>query len=426
MKGRWLWGLVLIVSGAFAQPYATNGDPRLAELMAEAVRKYPAVEESLARYRAALQRIPQITSLPEPELSLEHSIRAPDSPMGDRETTVMISQTIPWFGKLDENGKVAAREADVERQRLETWKAEIVLRVKQAYYQIAYIDRAIAITEEDLGLLEHFEGLAQARYSQGVGLQQPAVKLQAEITRDHNQLYMLRQQRVDAEAALNNLLDRPPETPMSAVTFERPRAAVADLPALYKKAQRDRPELKATFLEIEKNEKRIQAARKEFWPDLTVGAGYMTIPSRPARDSMPAMDDTKAAIFSVGIELPIRRRKYNAAVLEASEDFVAARQQYRREENEVVSVIRSVAFRLQTLEQQAELFERALIPQADQALRSTEAAYSTGSLGVLELLDSERMLLDVRLGLANLEAEYMKALADMERAIGSPFPEEKP
>jgi outer membrane protein TolC len=141
---------------------------------------------------------------------------------------------------------------------------------------------------------------------------------------------------------------------------------------------------------------------------------------------MPAMNDTKAAIFSVGVELPIRRRKYNAAVLEATEDFVAARQQYRREENEVESGIRSVAFRLQTLEQQAELFEGVLIPQAGQALRSTEAAYSTGSLGVLELLDSERTLLDVRLGLANLEADYMKTLAEMERAIGSPFPEVTP
>jgi outer membrane protein TolC len=418
--------LGLIASAAFAQSYATNGDSQLAGLVAEALRAHPAVEESLARYRAALQRIPQITSLPEPELSFEHSIRAPDSPMGDRETTVMITQAIPWFGKLDEAGKVAAREADVERQRLETAKAEIVLRVKQAYYQIAYVDRALAVAEQDLGLLEHFERLAQARYSQGVGLQQAPVKLQSEITRDRNQLYMLRQQRVDAEVALNALLNRPPDTPIPPVTFARPQAAAVDPAALYEKARRDRPELKASFLDIEKNEKRIHAARKEFWPDLTVGAGFMTIPGRAARDLMPAMEDTKAATFSFGIELPIRRRKYNAAVLEATEEFIAARQQYRREENDVAAMIRSLAFRLQTLAQQAELFERVLIPQADQALRSTEAAYSTGSLGVLELLDSERMLLEVRLGLANLEADYMKALAEMERAIGSPFPEEKP
>jgi outer membrane protein TolC len=72
------------------------------------------------------------------------------------------------------------------------------------------------------------------------------------------------------------------------------------------------------------------------------------------------------------------------------------------------------------------LFERTLLPQAQQALRSTEAAYSAGTLGVLDLLDSERVLLEVKLGLERLAHEYMKALAEMERTIGEPFPAREP
>ena len=68
------------------------------------------------------------------------------------------------------------------------------------------------------------------------------------------------------------------------------------------------------------------------------------------------------------------------------------------------------------------LFERALIPQAQQALQSAETGYSTGVSGVLDLLDSERVLLDAKLGLARLESDYSKALAEMERAIGTAFP----
>jgi outer membrane protein TolC len=85
--------------------------------------------------------------------------------------------------------------------------------------------------------------------------------------------------------------------------------------------------------------------------------------------------------------------------------------------------IRAIGFRIETAERQILLFENTLLPQAEQALRSTEAAYSTGSLGILDLLDSERVLLDVRLGLAKLNSDYMIALAEMERAVGTPLQE---
>jgi len=92
----------------------------------------------------------------------------------------------------------------------------------------------------------------------------------------------------------------------------------------------------------------------------------------------------------------------------------------------VETSIRAIGFRIQTLDEQITLFERTLLPQGEQALRSTEAAYSTGTIGVLDLLDSERVLLEIRLGMAQLSSEYMKSLAEMERATGSPFPEANP
>ena len=82
--------------------------------------------------------------------------------------------------------------------------------------------------------------------------------------------------------------------------------------------------------------------------------------------------------------------------------------------------MRSTLSRMRSTERQLALFEDALLPQTEQALYSTEAAYSTGTAGVIDLLDGERKLLDVRLGLARLETDYMKALADLERAVGSP------
>ena len=90
--------------------------------------------------------------------------------------------------------------------------------------------------------------------------------------------------------------------------------------------------------------------------------------------------------------------------------------------NEMEFSIRDQVIRLETLQEQVDLFENALIPQAEEALRSTEAAYETGQLGVLDLLDSERVLLDVRLINARYYSDHLTALADLERALGTRFP----
>jgi outer membrane protein TolC len=444
MRASWLWGLALIVgvacfsgasisvasaSAASAQTYSTNGDPRLAGLLEQAIERHPALDESLARYRSALQRIPQATALPEPMFEINPGPRMAETRVGPQMLMMGISQEFPWFGKLAEKGRVAAKEAEMERQTRETVRAEIIRQVKLAYFDLAFIDRAIAIALEDQQLLGHFETLARARYSQGTGLQQGVLKLQAELTRVQNRLQELRLRRVDAEAALNTLLDRAPETPIPPVELGLLLADATDLVGLYAKGRQNRPELQSAFLDIEKNEKRIDVARKDYWPDLTLEANYINVAKRmdPAGIMAPPPDDGKDIYnFSVGIKLPVRRRKYNAAVLEATEDFLASREGYRNAVNTVEASIRSASFRLKTLREQISLFERVLLPQANQSLRSAEAAYSTGSIPVLELLDSERTLLEVRLSLAQFQTDYMKALAEMERSIGSAFPEVTP
>ena len=181
---------------------------------------------------------------------------------------------------------------------------------------------------------------------------------------------------------------------------------------------------------MERDEKRIQLARRSYWPDFTLGASFVNVVGARADPAglmnPPDQNGKNIYAFTVGINIPIHRRKYDAAVLEATESKIASRHGYESTLNSVEASVRAVGFRVQTIKEQIALFQKALVPQAEQALRSTEAAYSTGTVGVLDLLDSERVLLEVRLGVAQLDSDYMKSLAEMERAIGAPFPEVRP
>lgn len=422
---RYLLAVCLAVA-TFAQDYSANRDEQLAAYIEEALENNPGIRQRFAEYRAALQGIPQVTALPDPTLMLGQFLRTPETRVGPQTTSLSLQQRLPWFGRLDEQGKVAAKEAAWRAEQVAAARADVVRRVRLTYYDLAFVDASIELTNEELDLLGHFEDLAQARYSQGVGLQQAVIKLQAEITRYQNRLEQLAARRVDAESALNSLLDRPAATSLPPTPqIERPGTDL-DLEVLYEAANRQSPEMKAAFLRIEQQEKRIDVARKEYWPDFTVGVGFTNVLGRrdPAGVAAPPSANGKNIWnVTVGVNLPIGRRKRDAAVLAATESLIASKEAYHDQWNRLEAAIRSTAFRLETLEDQISLFEQTLLPQAEQSLRASEAAYSTGEISVLELLDSERVLLDVRMGLAQMTSEYMKTLAEMERAVGMPFPE---
>lgn len=407
-----------------AWPKYSPGNPQLQGYINEALERNPAVRQSFARYQAALQRLPQVSSRPDPMINLTQYLRSPETRVGPQTTTLMISQNLPWFGKLSDKEKVASKEAAAMRYLYEAQKSEVVKQVKLAYYNLAFIDRATEITQEDVSVLERYETLARSRYQQGIGLQQAVVKIQAEITRDKNRLEELKSQRVDLEASLNLLRDFPATTPIMGVSLQDGPAVKINLNDLYESGRKNRPEVQAALLQIEKDEKRIQLANRNYWPDFTIGAGFTNVLERSDLAGIlnpPDHNGKNIYSFSVGINIPLHRRKYDAAVAEATQDKIASREGYRNIVNTLESSIRAVGFRIETLLRQISLFKNTLLPQAEQAMSSTEAAYSTGTLGILELLDSERVLLEVRFGLAKLNSDYMKLLAEMERATGAPF-----
>jgi outer membrane protein, heavy metal efflux system len=408
--------------------FSSNGDARLKDYLRRALERNPGLGRALAQYRAAVQRLPQVSALPDPVLGFTNYLRTPETRVGSQTNAITLSQQFPWFGTLSAREQVAAKEAARYRQQYEAAKDGAVQQLKNAYYSLAYIDRALDINHEERLLLDHYEKLAESRYQQGAGLQQAVVKLQAEITRVQNALEELRARRVDAESSLNRLMNRPPETPVPRIQPPAMPEVKVDYQQLYQAGRRHRPEVLSSLLEIERDEKRIELARKDYWPSFSLGGSWVNVVGRSVLPGAMAIDSNGMDVVSVnlGISLPVHRSKYDAEVAEAAEAKIASMRGYQDTVNAVESSIREAGFHITTYREQMALFNTTLLPQAQQSLESAEAAYATGSLGVLDLLDSERVLLQVRLGLAQYVSQYMQSLADMERAIGAPFPEVQP
>lgn len=405
--------------------YTSHGDPALGALITETLARNPRIQQVAARHVAAQHGVRQATALPDPMLTFTRHVAPVETRLGPQINGVALRQDLPWFGKRGERGQVAQWEASAAKHDIDAVTVDTVRQVKHAYFELGYLDRAVDIADEESQLLRHYETLARARYSQGVGFQQAVVKLQAEITRVLSRRHGFLRQRVETESVLNALRDRPVELALPKVRLgDRPAVDVGH-DRLASLGREHRAEVRAAKARIQGAQSAVRLSRRAHWPDVVVGASWGQIEGRrdAAGLAQPPLDNGRD-VFSVslGVNIPIYQSALQAGTAAATARVRAAERAHREALRRVAQEIRTATSDLAVIDGQISLLERALLPQAEQALSTTEEAYTAGTVGVLELLDSEEVLLDVRLGLARLHTDYMQALADLERAIGTALP----
>ena len=424
----------LVAAAAAAQTTESAPPPEFhaaaAELrayVAGALEHNPAILESRARYGAARQRVPQVTALPDPVLTFTQALRSVETRVGPQLNSFTVSQAFPWFGTLDLRGQVALQQAAALYHVHEADQRDVIAQVKEAYYELGYADAALRLAGEERSLLEHYETLASARYAAGQGLQQAVIRLQAEIARVVNRRHGLEQQRAVLEARLNTLRRRPADEALPRVgPLARP-AVELQREQLVRLGDQHRQELRAAAALIRGGEHAIDLAQKSARPGFTASVGVTNVGRHggPAGLNLIQPDDGKNALtVSLGVSLPIRRARYRAAAAQAADELRAHQQRRAAARDAMELDVQDALVRLESLDRQIDLLDTVLIPQTDEALRATEAAYETGQLGVLDLLDSERTLLDMRLMRARYVSDYLVALTRLERAVGTRVPPE--
>lgn len=402
----------------------TGTAPGVAALLREVLERNPRLAAARARARAAAQKAPQAGTLPDPRFGVGLFLLPPETRTGPQRASASLSQHFPWFGKLTLRERAALEGASAVAQRAEAVALDVVSEARRLAIRLAFLVEEQRIVEEDLATLSEFERLARAHYETGAGLAQAVVKLQAEITRDRTRLLDIDAARVRVAAALNELRDRPAGAALPKVSLPELPELPPDLAELRRWAEHRRPEVLAALAEIERSRTMVELAHKDYRPDFTVGLTYTAVGGRsdPAGKLSPPPDNGEDIVgLAASINLPIRKRRLTAQVREAIESRGAAEAIHRTALSEISGALEDLGARIPILRDQYDLFHAVLGPQAEESLNSARYAYETGRADVLDLLDAERVLLEVRLGELRARTELHLAYIDLERAIGSPL-----
>ncbi|WP_291315341.1 TolC family protein [Desulfuromonas sp.] len=380
----------------------------LPELVAEALARNPEIRAAEARWRMFEHKVLPSRSLNDPQLTIAFSnypvdsFNADDTPMTGND--VKIAQKFPYPGKLGLKGEVAETEAEWYRAAYEETRLKVRFGLKDVYYRLFQQDKAIAIVEKNLRLLDDTIRLAETRYEVGQGLQQDVLKAQVERSKLMDSLFTLRQGREEALAALNAILDRPAGSSQSGL----PEAGLTPfdftLAGLQEQAEESRPMFAAYRSLLERFEAKEKLARLDYKPDLTVFAGYRF------RDDGLADGGTDFASAGVTINLPIFGEKRSEAVAEARAGSRMARRQLEDFRGKVAANLHSAFARKERSRDQAMLYKTGLVPQASQAFQASMSAYQVGKVDFLNVLNS-------LLGLYRYEIDYFRAVAEYQRSL---------
>jgi multidrug efflux system outer membrane protein len=120
----------------------------------------------------------------------------------------------------------------------------------------------------------------------------------------------------------------------------------------------------------------------------------------------------------VSMNLPIWQQKRSSQVSSAIHMVNAQKSRYDNLMNQVLLEVEDTYFKIENARETVNLYKNVLMPQAEQSLKSAEAGYVAGVISFLDLLDSQRMLLNIEYAYWKAYVDYLKHVADMERAAG--------
>lgn len=417
--------LIVLVTFSSATGWAGNdaagAPPSLAAIIAQALEQNPELKASEARWAAFVEQARQAGALEDPMLMLRAQNLLIGYPLEfDRETmtakVIGVSQTVPFFGKRDLQRQIARQQVEISRWELEERKIELTRMIKETWYRLLFVDRSLEIVDKNITVLDDLNRLSETFYSVGRGLQQDVLGAQVERSRVEEMRITLGQQRRSLEIALNNLRFLPADTPVTPAAPLELTELDLDGARLEEIALAHRPRLKEIAAAEERARAAEQLAEKDFYPDVTFTLEYM--------QREPAMGEPGDDMYSAGLSfnLPVQRERRHAMVAEAGAEIRMAQAERDMTLNRIRQGIADSLANLERARRLAELYERSIIPQADQALHATMAAYGSGKADFPAVLESQAALFTFERDGIEAVADHQMQLATLEAVIGATLP----
>ena len=318
-----------------------------------------------------------------------------------------ISQMIPFPGKLSIKGKIASYDAEKTRWEYRKTELKVLSDLKINYAMYFYINKSVEIYKQTAELMNNFSKIVESKYVVGKATVGDVLRAQIEATKMSNMVLVMQQQKEIIKAKLNFLIGKKADEFIGEPEELTPKYIEISWEEIKKMVISNNPEIMKQTALLSKSKWKKNMSYTEFLPDFDLTYRYRTMDMR--NDSQD---------FMLGFTLPLWFWRPTLNVKEMTAELQMAESE--KENTELMALYQAKEFfvKLKTAQQLIEIYRTNLLPRAEQSLEVTEAAYRADREDFLNLLESVRNLLNLRLEYYKYITEYYQNLAKLERITG--------
>ena len=388
-----------------------------------AAQSNPAVQQKFSEYQAALQKVPQVGSLSDPELSMGVFLKPMELVSGNQVADIRLMQMFPWFGVLKYAKDEMSLMANAKFELFRDTKLQVFYDVQRTWYELFKVQKEISISEKNIEILKAIERLALVRFKAGSmgssagssGLAD-LYRIQIETGELENDIAVLKNQEKTDIALFNSYLNRSPVSSVFTGEILTIDSLGLSLIAVSDSILAQNPMLSMLELEKQAFEARKNMVTRMGYPMVGLGLDYSLISKNEMSSS--SMNGNDMIMPMVTLTLPIYRKKYNAMKTEADLLKTAAAQNYQAIANSLQTEYYQAVQLYQDAQRRIKLYEN----QYNLASKSFDLilkSFSASSSGLTDVLRVRQQTLDYELKQVEAVADFNTSVAWLKRLMAS-------
>ncbi len=410
-----LFAIVIAKSGAVFGQGQNEIKDSLNYYLELAAKNNPTVLQRFYEYQAALQKVTQTGSLPDPELTLGVFLKPMELVMGKQAADIKLMQMFPWFGTLKAAKDEMSFMANAKYESFRDAKLQVFYDVQTTWYDLFKINQNIRISDKNLRILETIERLAQVRLrSSGSSGLSDIYRIQMEIGDLDNNIALLKDRKRTISAKFNSYINRPLQSALTVADTLTADTVIISLTGVSDSIQSNNPTLGMIQYEQQSLDARKKMVTRMGYPMLGVGVDYSLIDK--SEMSVSPMNGNDMIMPMISATIPVYRKKYKAMQTEAellkasvAQNYIATANSLQTEYYQAVQLYQDANRRMKLYSNQYQLAEKSL----DIILKSFSASGSS----LTDVLRMQQQALDYELKEVESVADYNSSIAWLKRLM---------